>query len=80
MNDSQTPLTALTSPENERAADACHQTAEAAQAAIAWMEANAERVGPDGVALLADLRSLDVPALLRVIRSACKTGGPSPPA
>ncbi|MEZ5669413.1 MAG: virulence factor SrfC family protein [Alphaproteobacteria bacterium] len=55
MTDSA-PLTALTSPENERAAQACRATAEAAQAAIDWMEANAERVGPDGTALLSDLR------------------------
>lgn len=57
MTDSQTtPITALNSPENQQAAEACRQTADAAQAAIAWMEKNAERVGPDGQALLSDLR------------------------
>ncbi len=49
-------MTALTSPENELAAQNCHDTAEAAESAIDWMEANIERVGADGQALLSDLR------------------------
>lgn len=56
MTDTFSPMTALTSPENQQAAEACRETAEAAQAAIDWMEKNAERVGPDGHALLSDLR------------------------
>jgi hypothetical protein len=56
MDDPMTEYSALTSPENEQAATLCRETAEAAQAAIDWMEKNAERVGPDGQALLSDLR------------------------
>ncbi len=56
MSEPLSHITALTSPENQQAAAECRETAEAAQAAIAWMEKNAERVGPDGFALLSDLR------------------------